>query len=140
MDIKMKKVIITVFSLIVIISISSINAAATLIKDDVYTIKIKNEKHNTDKNIIIHILPTGTKHCNVEYPWKLKVVKSTGATLSKPLFLNRDATLFSQKEVIFSLPVATKKKNATIMFELKLSICTETQCFMKTVPFSVLIN
>lgn len=62
-------------------------------------------------------------HCNTLYPWKLTI----GEKQKERVYKKRDASEFSEKRVTFSIP---KKEGTTGI--LKLSVCNDKQCIMKT--------
>ena len=67
-------------------------------------------------------------HCNTLYPWKLTVLGNKGEKSLK----KENATDFSERKVTF-IVLKEDGKNAT----LKLSVCNDKQCIMKTEKFSL---
>ena len=117
--------------------IGTAHAAVYTINGDVFTIKIKKQVKKTSSDAIITVMPLKSYHCNIEYPWKLKIIKSLNLTVKKELYTKDNATVYSKDSVVFTVPVAKKKGAGTLNMQLKFSICSETQCFMKTVPLKV---
>ena len=129
----MKKVTFRVFSLIVVLlglSLSSLLLAGEKAPGE-KTKGIDNAEYKVQvevKNGGVRISTIGKSgyHCNTLYPWKLTVL---GKDKKETVFKKTDAKLFSEENVVFEVP---SKKAAPLEATLKLSVCNDQQCIMKT--------
>lgn len=126
-------VFLSIFMMVAGISFASNN---TKIEGDVYEISVHTIQEKNNKVLAIKVLPKEGVHCNLEYPWKLKVTETKKISFAKEQFGRSDASAFTEKKVEFRLPVTSKMVTGSAIFELKLSMCNDKQCFMKKVPIS----
>ncbi|MBN2804184.1 MAG: hypothetical protein JXR91_13905, partial [Deltaproteobacteria bacterium] len=73
------------------------------------------------------------------YPVKISINKISNINISKQIFDKSDATTFTDKNIKYSIPFKLLKKNGELSGNIKFSICSKSQCFMKKIPFKVLI-
>ena len=110
-----------IFLVLVAFQISGLSTEASE-KDKIsakeYEIVVAKEKNNVAK---VTTMGKSGYHCNTMYPWKLTVKDKNG---KETVYKKNDATAFSEKNVIFKAVGTT----AT----LKLSVCNDQQCIMKT--------
>lgn len=112
-----------------------------MVEDDIYIVAVHEKAHKKGRLVQFQIQPKNGVHCNLEYPWKLqldtnlKLTKRTQKTWRKT-----DATTFTEELVAFSTHIFPAKNTKQLVFELKLSMCNATQCFMKKVPIEIAIK
>lgn len=110
---------------------------SNIIKGDFFQVSWTPVSRAGNRHIRVTATPLGNVHCNLEYPWKIKVVADSGIKFTKTTFTQADAGVFSDSKVVFHLPYDKSTRKGTAQLELKLSMCDDRQCFMKTVPIDV---
>ncbi|MBN2529524.1 MAG: hypothetical protein JXR76_24260 [Deltaproteobacteria bacterium] len=106
----------------------------TAVDDEMYSVEMATLRNGKSVELEIAIFPKENVHCNLEYPWKVLIKESRGIVFSKERYTKNDATVFSEKQVVFKVPVSKFPKDGVATLELKFSLCNATQCFMKKVP------
>lgn len=111
-------------------------------KTDIYSVnaKIQKLKNNTSYVAIIQIEPSSKLHCNLEYPWKVKILSTEHINTSKAVFKKEDAQKISPKEVMFKIPFETKSMGKKLDLQVKFSMCDDKQCFMEKITISLPIK
>lgn len=105
-----------------------------IIDGDVYRINVNRFKKDGLSALEIVVTPKGNVHCNLEYPWKLKILERGDVYHGKYQFSAADAKMFTLQKVVFQLPLNSLKQGEMVEFEVKFSMCDDTQCYMKKVP------
>jgi hypothetical protein len=109
------------------------------INGDFYKVTWTSVSRGGNRLIRVTTVPVGDVHCNLEYPWKVKVVTDSGIHFTEETFRGTDAGVFSDKKVVIDLPYDKSTRKGTAQLELKMSMCDDRQCFMKNVPFEVVL-
>ena len=111
--------IVFVVATIVTWNVSAASSTKEVVKAKEYTIVVASEG---DRKSIITEGRSGY-HCNTLYPWKAIIrAESTEFTMGK-----KEASVFEEKRVVFILGDKRVKE-----VTLKLSVCNDKQCIMKT--------
>jgi len=111
----------------------------TVVHDgDVFSLRAEGRRTAGGKRVAVTVVGAGGCHCNTDYPWKLKVLSIDGGTVGKTVFGPDDAEPWTFEKVRFAIPVQAEGE-VRLSFELRFSMCNDTQCFMKTVPINMVL-
>ena len=110
-------------------------AAQVHLSDKVFDLSAMIKTGTPDK-LDVAVTAKGPYHCNLEYPWKLKVIQANGATFNRVLFTGKDAVTFTESKVRFLIPFQLVGAGQ-VELELRLSMCDDRQCYLKKVPVTV---
>ena len=99
--------------------------SAVSAKEKFYEVEVKLDK--AKKTATVMAKGAGGYHCNVDYPWKIKVVEPGS---DERVYKKTDAKVFSKESVEFVIPYTHAGKVTAL---LKLSVCDDKQCRMEKV-------
>lgn len=117
--------------------IFSTTAFCDIGEKDVSFYDLKIVKSTSDAKQVVTITVTGKSgfKCNIAYPWKLKMKPSPGLSLEKDVYKKTDAEKFDKDAVVFKVSYGVKPKQK-VSADLKLSMCDDKICKMKTIPLT----
>jgi hypothetical protein len=98
-------------------------------------------KAGAEGTVEVVLVPKAGYHTNAQYPYKFKLSDPPdGVSFPKPILSRADGN-FEEKRGSFKVPfVAAKAGKATINGTLSLSVCSEANCIMDTVPLEVAVE
>jgi hypothetical protein len=111
-------------------------AATVSQKGSFYQVEVKTAADGRDVVATVEVSGRGGYHCNTLYPWKLTIEAPDGVQLGKKKFRKNDASQFGESKVLFRVPYRTSGEAGQIRAELKMSLCDEKQCQIKTLDLS----
>ena len=101
-----------------------------------YVIKIETSTKDAKNLARITVTGKGGYHCNMLYPWKLKLKPGDGIAFDKAVYRKKDTEKFTKEEVVFAVSY-TAKPGAQLLADLKLSVCNDKQCQIETASLTI---